>query len=153
MGTKENSCSEKDCEDVQPDSKNEKKEVAYYSAGLNAWYTTLFELDKSLLTLSSAGIALLMTIVNMKGVTSKTHMVLYILALFFFSACLLLVLFIYKRNAIYLEKVLSDEINESDPTLTWLDILAPVTFAIGAILSAVIGISAVMDSYTSNIIQ
>lgn len=40
----------------------EKKELEFYKAGISAWYTTAFERDKSLLTLSAGGIGLLMTL-------------------------------------------------------------------------------------------
>jgi hypothetical protein len=35
------------------------KDIAFYSATVNAWYTTKFEKDKHLLYLSTAGVGLL----------------------------------------------------------------------------------------------
>jgi hypothetical protein len=36
-----------------------KKEIAFYTAGVTAWYNTSLEHDKSLFTLSAGGIGLL----------------------------------------------------------------------------------------------
>ncbi|MDA8663964.1 hypothetical protein N9L66_03280 [Porticoccaceae bacterium] len=46
----------------------EGKNVAYYSTMLSAWIETKMERDKTLVTLSAAGIGLLVTILTVIGV-------------------------------------------------------------------------------------
>lgn len=61
------------------------KDVEFYSASVTAWYNSAFEHDKSILTLSSGGIALLVTLLTTIGARSPESMVLYALAVIFFS--------------------------------------------------------------------
>ncbi len=67
---------------------NEKKEVAFYTAGVTAWYNTSLEHDKSLFTLSAGGIGLLITLIRTVGVPSAETLILYIAAMISFLICL-----------------------------------------------------------------
>lgn len=49
---------------MEPDELKQQKELALYTAQVDAWVTTSFERDKSLLTLSAGGIGLLLTILR-----------------------------------------------------------------------------------------
>jgi hypothetical protein len=75
------------------------KEVTFYSATLNAWYSTKLERDKNLLGLSSAGIALLVTLATAMGISDLKSVVVYVLAILCFLVCIVCVLTIFERNA------------------------------------------------------
>ena len=58
--------------------KNVQKEIALYSAVVQAWAGTRMEKDRSILNLSAAGIGLLVTLLTTVGVTARCQLVLYI---------------------------------------------------------------------------
>lgn len=124
------------------------KEIEFYAAGAAAWYNTQLEHDKSLLTLSAGGVGILITLLVTIGVASADGLVLNITALLSFLVCIGAVLVIFRRNGPHLQGVLRDA-NHADPWLKGLDGLALITFGFGVLLSAVIGISAAIDSYAT----
>lgn len=124
---------------------NEEKEVQYYSAGVNAWFNTKLEHDKSILMLSSGGIGLLVTLLTAVGVTSVELFLLYLIAISAFILSLISVLYIFKINATHLEKVLNEQEVESR-WLAFLDKSSFVFFLIGIGFSALIGLSAATKS-------
>jgi hypothetical protein len=123
------------------------KEVAFYTANLEAWFETRFEHDKSLLTLSAGAIGLLLTLISTVGVNSIESLILHILALFSFITCLASLLAIFKLNSAHLENVVKGKL-ESDPVLGFLDKTAIFTFMAGVIFSSIIGISTAVTKYT-----
>jgi len=120
------------------------KHVEFYSATVNAWLNTRFEHDKSLLTLSAGAIGLLIAL--MPGVKSTEALILYIIALLCFLVCLGSILWIFKRNATYLENLVSGG-SSQDNILKILDKIAAAAFMLGALLSSIIGISTAIKSY------
>lgn len=124
----------------------EKKDVAYYQVGLTAWYNTALERDKSLLTLSTAGIGLLITLAKTQGISSAEALILHIIAMLSFLICLTCVLVIFKENKKHIEKVING-IN-TDNTLGILDNTAIITFSIGVLFSVIISISSAIHSYS-----
>ena len=131
---------------------NEKKEVAFYTAGITAWYNTSLEHDKSLFTLSAGGIGLLMTLIRTVGVLSAETLILYIAAMISFLICLVSVLVIFKKNRSHIEQVFQGK-QEADHSLTILDNVAILSFGIAVLFSAVIGISSAISSYTTKVKQ
>lgn len=125
---------------------DDSKDVAYYSAQVNAWLSTQFEHDKSLLTLSAGGIGLLITLLSTIGIRSVETLILYGLALLSFCICLGTLLWIFRRNAKHLEDVVANKA-ENDPILAVLDNVAISTFLLGVIFSSVIGVSTAVTSY------
>lgn len=126
---------------------NEKKEVAFYTAGVAAWYNTSLEHDKSLFTLSAGGIGLLITLIRTVGVQSAETLILYIAAMVSFLICLLTVLIIFKKNRAHIEQVFQGR-SDPDQSLAMLDNVAIMSFGIAVLFSAVIGISSAINSYT-----
>lgn len=124
----------------------EKKEVAYYQVGLTAWYNTALERDKSLLTLSTAGIGLLITLAKTQGISSAEALILHIVAILSFLICLICVLVIFKENKKHIEKVIKGI--DTDNTLGILDNTAIISFSIGVLFSVVISISSSINSYS-----
>ncbi len=131
--------------DDSDDSDKEKK-VAFYSATVTAWFTTKFEKDKHLLSLSTAGVGLLVTLATAVGVTQVCTAVMYALAVISFLLCILSVLIIFECNANYLEK-LNNGIKERDFTLSLLDRVASSTFVLGIIFTLLIGLFSSIDNF------
>ena len=131
---------------------DEKKQVAFYTAGVAAWYNTSLEHDKSLFTLSAGGIGLLITLIRTVGVPSAETLVLYIAAMISFLICLVSVLVIFKKNRSHIEQVFQGK-QDPDHTLTILDNVAIWSFGIAVLFSAVIGISSAISSYTTKVTQ
>jgi hypothetical protein len=135
-----------------PEEQQEKQDLAYYAATLTAWFNTRLEHDKSLLTLSSAGIGLLISLVSKFSIASAEALILYIAALTAFILCLISVLWIYKQNSNHLEDVNRDG-RPSDPILSVLDTVAICTFVAGIVFSAILSVGVAITSFESRDIQ
>jgi hypothetical protein len=122
------------------------KEVEFYAASVNAWYTTSLEYDKSMFTLSAGGIGLLITLLTAVGVSSSAFLHLYIVAIFFFLMCLCLLLVVFRRNRDYITKVVQGQ-DDPDPLLKILDVGAMIMFGLGVVLTVVIGVSAAVQTF------
>jgi hypothetical protein len=125
--------------------KKELKDVEFYTAQVNAWLNTRFEHDKSLLTLSAGGVGILITVMLATGVKNSAALTLYCFALLSFIVCLAAVLWIFRRNADYLEKVVSGNASP-DTLLSHLDKVAVGSFLLGVLFSSLIGVSSAVDS-------
>ncbi len=124
------------------------KEIELYAAGAGAWINTALELDKSLLALSAGGLALLITLLTTGGISEISLLILYFAALLSFLVCIVAVLGIFRRNQAHVEQVIVSGNPAPDPFLTILDRLAVSAFGLGAIFTAIIGISTAAASYS-----
>ena len=118
----------------------EEKKIHYYSAIINGWINTKFERDRSLLTLSTGGIGLLITLLTTVGVVSLYQKILYSVSLILFLVCVICVITIYGRNAKYLARVVKGD-DTQDEILKCLDKLAFWSFLLAIIASCAIGIT------------
>ena len=125
---------------------NDQKDIEHYSASVAAWYGTRLEHDKSLLSLSAGGIALLITLITTLGVGSITVLVLSISALLSFTLCLICVLTIFRENSNYIENMIRADGTISQDRLDCLDWIAQGLFIIGVILSVAIAVIAAVSS-------
>jgi len=128
---------------------DQEKELQFYSAVVNAWFSTRAELDRSLLTLSAAGIGLLVTLLSTIGVGSAEGVVLYVAALLSFLVCLGTVLWIFARNASHLQDIVHSGA-PTDKVLGVLDVTAAISFLVAALLSCIIGIATAVQSFRSH---
>ncbi|MBE3659020.1 hypothetical protein BOO92_20345 [Vibrio navarrensis] len=124
----------------------QQKEVAFYTETLNAWYTTRFEKDKHLLTLSSFGIGLLVTLLTTVGVSSLIVALMYALAVISFLICIVAILMVFSRNSVHLEAIVAGS-NENDKWLTVLDKTSVVSFVCGILFTLLIGLFSGVDHY------
>ncbi|EKO3608722.1 hypothetical protein M3914_003604 [Vibrio metschnikovii] len=124
----------------------QQKEVAFYTETLNAWYTTRFEKDKHLLTLSSFGIGLLVTLITAVGASSLTVALMYALAVILFLVCIVSVLMVFSRNSVYLEMIVAGS-DENDKWLTMLDKTSVVSFVCGMLFTLLLGLFSGIDHY------
>ena len=74
------------------------KEIQGVSAAMNAFVNTSMEYDKSILSLSAAGIGMMVTLLTAKGVSSLTPLCFYLLAIVFFTAALATILKVFRIN-------------------------------------------------------
>jgi uncharacterized membrane protein YgcG len=126
----------------------ESKEVAFYGAVVNAWITTKMEKDKSLLTLSSAGIGLLVTLLTTVGPRSWIEALFYALSFVAFATSGLTAIAIFEVNGDYLQK-LSQDADISDPRLRSLDQRLLCSFNMGVLFAALIGVVGATEKYKS----
>lgn len=121
------------------------KSVEFYSQGVAAWFNTALEHDKSLLTLSVAGLGMLVGLMP-NGIRSVESLLLYVGAIVSFLVCLFSVLMIYKKNLKHIQDVFMGKDN-SDKSLEILDTTAAISFFIGVLLSSIIGISSAITNF------
>ena len=122
------------------DSLQDEKEVAYYSAVVEAWVATQMEKDRTLLSLSAGGIGLLTTLLTTVGPASCIELLLYIAAGTFYAGSIFSALFIFKRNSLYLEEVVKSKKAGDDRWLFWLDWFVLIFFMAGVVFTGVLGV-------------
>jgi hypothetical protein len=123
---------------TQSPERKEKEDLAHYAAMVTAWFNTRLEHDKSLLTLSSAGIGLLIALVQKVEINFKFGVVVYAMALLSFVLCLITVLLIYRRNSRHLEDIVAGK-TSSSRLLSIADGVALYSFMLGVICAAGFG--------------
>jgi hypothetical protein len=134
---------------MTPQEIEDQKTVEYYSAAVTAWFNTALEHDKSILTLAAGGIGLLITLLTTVGLSTAEALVLYIFAIGCFVVALVSVLIVFRNNKIHIEKILAGKQTGSDPCLEKVDVVAIWAFGLGVVLTAIIGISAAIHSFTT----
>lgn len=116
------------------------KRVAWYSALVSAFVDSSIERDKSLLTLSSGGIAILITIMTTVGLASLRDLILLIVAAVAFLIAIFLLLIIFNMNKKYLIKLANDDKTQKPP-LKIFDRIVFACFIIGIVSALLVGIS------------
>lgn len=130
----------------EPNDTND-SEVEFYSQGVGAWFNSALERDKSLLTLSVAGVGFLVSIMQ-TAIYSVCTLILFIGAIQSFLVCVGSVLWIFKRNQKHIIEVFNGK-EDSDTVLGTLDNIAIYSFMSGMLLSAILGISMSITTYIS----
>ena len=122
--------------DENKNSLNDQKEVAYYSALVNAWITTRMEKDKQLLTLSSAGIGL--TIIFQPRLSSILEFGIWVISGICFLLSIGILLSIFSDNGNLIEAEIQDpESNlkiKLDKRISFKTKVSVWLFILGAIL-------------------
>ena len=119
--------------------------MAFYSASVNAYYTTKFEYDKSLSSLSAGGVGLLFTLLTTVGVNSTASLVLYMAAMVCLLTCIVSVLVIFNENAKLIVNMVSSE-NFNNSKINFLDKLSKYSFGLAAVFIVLISASVAIDS-------
>jgi hypothetical protein len=120
----------------------EGKEVAYYSALVQAWIQTRMEMDKTLVILSSGGIGLLVTLLTTIGIEYQWELIPYAGAFVGFLITITLCIIIFKSNSVYIEKELSSE--DKKPNLRRYDLAVQCAFIFAVICAIAIGLIATL---------
>ena len=129
------------------DTVHAQKLVAFYAAVANGWITTKMELDKTLLTLSTAGLGLFLTLLTTVGVRSRIEFGFYLVGTVAFAIAIVCGLAIFDRNADFLEALTSAREVDGDPKLARLDKWLRVSFFVGAVAAILAGASAAYSKY------
>lgn len=122
------------------DKAKQQKNIAYYTALVNAWIQTKMEHDKTLISLSAGGIALLITILSTVGVKHRWEFLLYGVALLSFIVTAAISMFIFDRNSKYIETILIKKKESRDNVLRIYDKLSRCFFILAVLVSVTIGI-------------
>ena len=109
------------------------KDTAYYAGHVTAWFSTRLEHDKSLLTLSTAAIGLLVSVLVNVGARTWLEVLLFGAAFIAFFLCLCASLVIFRRNSDYIEHVIQGK-NTSHLKLKRWDGFLISSFIIGVVL-------------------
>lgn len=125
---------------------NDSKQTEFYSQGVAAWFNSALEHDKSLLSLSAAGVGVLVSMMQ-TAIDSVCSLLLYAGAILAFMVCLVSVLLIFKRNKKHILDVFNGQATD-DPLLGFLDSSASFSFFIAMLLSALLGISSAITTYS-----
>lgn len=116
--------------------------MAHYSASVSAWFGTKMEKDKSLLTLASAGIGILVSI----GATSRTERVCYVFAISFFLITVFCTLIVFELNAKLIENLIREEtMDRLGKIAQRIDHGMMLSFLFGVIAFAVLGVARFMN--------
>lgn len=118
------------------------KDVAFYQTFLAAWIENRMEKDKSLLTLSSLAIGLLITFTD--KLSSPTEFVLWLLSGIAFLATIIIILLIFRCNSNYIQCLLAEDIAKQqrhEKSLNLMTLMAFVIFIVGLCLTFTLAIS------------
>lgn len=132
---------------MSPEEEKAHKRVAYYGASVNAWFQTSIELDKSLITISSALIGLLLTLSFTRGLPSVAALVLFFAALLCFICTISLILYALHGNRQHISDVLRGNNTSNGSVLTLCDRVGQLAFALGIALTMLLAISIAVESY------
>lgn len=111
---------------------------------LDGWFQSRMEFDKSLLTLASGGIALMVGLLSSVGANSTPAVAAYMTSIGAFTIVVGTTLAIFKRNSAYCQRYAAGD-TDDDAILTWLDRTAVAFFGIG-ILAAIVAATTINTS-------
>lgn len=119
------------------------KEVAFYTAIVDAWVGSSMERDKSILYIASGAIGLLITLATGTKCFSRWEFLFYFIALAAFLSTIIVVLVIFQRNTVFLAKLKADAekpedkktASGGDPVLSCLDKALLISFGVGIFFS------------------
>lgn len=128
-------------EPPEVDLTNEFK-TAHYSASVSAWFGTKMEKDKSLLTLASAGIGILVSI----GATSRIEKICYVFAISFFVVTVFCTLVVFELNAKLIENLIMEQkMDRLGKIAQRVDHGMILSFLFGVISFALLGVARFMN--------
>lgn len=126
----------------------EAKNVQNYAVNLTMWFTTKLEKDKSIITISSAAIGLLVTIITAKGVQSLCQATFYGLALLSFLTAIICAINVLDENAEHIQLDLTNQGNRNQ-SLKRKDFILNTAFYLGIVFTIFVGISYGVNQFIS----
>lgn len=116
--------------------------IEFKSQSYASFYNTSMEKDKSILTLSVAGIGFLVTLLNLSTTISRIDYALFILAAIAFLVSIYSIVTTFGKNADYILDLVQDkDVTIKEYKLKVLDKLAISSFYIAIVSSILLGIS------------
>lgn len=128
------------------------KKAALYEATYHAWVNTNIEADKTIITIASGGIGLLVTLINVIEVKSDNDLYWYIAAIGMFIIAIAAGIFIFKRNPIVLGKSLNKNYKK-DWWLSVADAVMIASFSAGLLLTTYIGLKASVNKMAKTAVE
>lgn len=114
--------------------------VEYKSQSYASFYNTTMEKDKSILTLSVAGIGFLITVIQLFKTINYLQLTLVAISAFFYLVSIICIIRIFSKNAPYIVGIVNDDdVSSLGHKLKTLDSTAIKSFFIGIILSIILG--------------
>lgn len=120
--------------------------VEFNSQSYASVYNTKLEKDKSILTLSVAGLGFLVTFINFTSSFNILDYFLFVISALSYLVCVFVVIKIFDENAEYLIDLMNDQEGWSDKELKLrrLDRKAMWSFYVGIVASVTLGVSVSM---------
>lgn len=130
----------------------EGKNIAYYSTMLSTWIDNKMEYDKTLITLSSMAIGLIVTLLTTTGINAMYEFIIFLFAFISFTITILTALIIFHLNSKIIEDSLK-ETSEKNYNIKKYDILIISSFTLGMILTMAFASSHAFHTYTKKNIE
>lgn len=127
------------------------KKIEFYSQAWAAWFNSNLELDKSVLSISVAGIGFLVTTMKVL-ICSAWTLIFFFAASFMFLTAACSVLLIFRMNGNHIVNILSGKKNEG-AVLKVLDIVVRVTFALAIVFSTALGMNSAVNYHDGEMKQ
>ncbi|WP_434139148.1 hypothetical protein [Photobacterium leiognathi] len=139
---------ENDYAQLETDKIGVAKLIEFNSQSYASFYNTKLEKDKSILTLSVAGLGFLITFTNFAEKLGIFAYIAFISAALAYLFCVFNVITIFEKNALYIIEITtdSDKVSELEIQLRKHDKRAIYSFYLGILLSLVLGISTSVQS-------
>lgn len=122
----------------------EAKHIEFHSQSVNAWYMSALEKDKSILTLSVAGIGFLITLLMNEEINSYIIFILFCSSILSFLISIIFIIYIFELNKKYLTGILKND-NSNKIKIKTKDKIAVISFVFGILFSIIIGISVALS--------
>ncbi|MDA8085863.1 MAG: hypothetical protein M0Z75_04110 [Nitrospiraceae bacterium] len=134
---------------MKPDNSEQiQKRVAYYSNLVNAWIQSRMELDKTLITISSAGIGFLVALLSYKVIDGWGMFTVFVMALIAFFLTIWTCIGIFKENSAYIGKLIENPDATSEQSrLNKLDKRAQILFSVAMACVLAIGVMAAISQF------
>jgi len=123
------------------------RDIEFYAAALDGYYTTSFEYDKGIFTLAAGGLGLLVTLLTTSTLKTLPELFGYLGGIRAFSDELLLLLWIFRLNKDHILHVVLQQEELSSKKLKRVDFAVVCFFVIGVVFTGFVGVSAAVHSY------
>jgi hypothetical protein len=116
--------------------------IAHYTASVQAWFGTKMEKDKSLLTLASAGIGILVSL----GANSRLEKIFFVTTILFFVITVFCSLVVFEINAKLIENIIREKSAKSTGKIaSIIDYTLMLSFLLGVIAFSMLGVARFMN--------
>jgi hypothetical protein len=144
---------QQEVEEQQPQAPavDPERDLAFYAAALDAFYTTSLEYDKGIFTLAAGGLGLLVTLLTTVGLTSRIELVAYLVGIAAFTVTLVLLLWTFRLNKSHIIAVVGGDDELSTRQLRIIEAASMLVFGVGIICAAVVGGLTAVNSYETKV--
>jgi uncharacterized membrane protein len=125
------------------------KSIEFHSQAYASFYNTRLEKDKSILTLSVAGLGFLITFTNFAYSLGYIEIAIFLLSACCYLACIYHVISIFDKNAIYIIALTTNDdetVGKLENTLASHDRWAIRLFYLGIVTSFILGLSTAINA-------